>query len=775
MNPVVPNELLVAIARGDGIPFVGSGPSITAGFPGWRQLIELMLDWCVNHAIDLPNKSDIEHLIKSTNFLLAADALRANMGEIQYHEFLREVFDQPSAPLTEFHQLLPQIPFAGAATTNYETLVERTFRDSKPEESIEVFTHVDHEQLGTVLHSKQFFVVKAHGTIERPETIVLGKKDYAALIHTSVSYRTFLKALFLGRSVLFLGFGLNDPELLLLLEELLEIFEGHTPIHHALIDVSHTTETEQKSFESYYGIRIIPYTPSSPDHPEVTEFLRQILAKLPKYILAHAMNHALKPVKGVLDADSHYRLVMNSDNKFTIEEKYPGASKEKPLAFSMQFDREAHEALKKLFSTGEPVTIRSPHLAKFVAPDVLSVLMPERFDEMQVSMGPVVGDKSITVRAIFETNDGERVELQNIELKNIQSGTEQMILSNEHQDVPWKFREVIRFDEKESQANFTFDSINMPISQAVKGLKFCRAFSKGGSLKLESVETDLQLSRAEIPAGSYPSPSENWMRICEAIELIQRKTGTLFKSPDAVKAEDARGIAIVVQILETGKATMMPPVFDVAKAEAQNLLSKSSAEKPLSLTNYADEWVSVILGHRVSLGPVLITGEKLHVAPDDAEEVEQKLESNRDRELIPVRLTPVAGSALDARYPQWLPKEEAEIVLRTVFVRKTSLSNLINSLFVAAKDQTGAFDPEEFVTLLKCAQAASLEEGILINPLKTETPDDISEAIEVALSTLDDDTCSALRARLSADGWSRERARGASPTGDYLPAKAGFV
>jgi hypothetical protein len=64
--------------------------------------------------------------------------------------------------------------------------------------------------LGLALNSKEFFVLKAHGTIERPETIVLTEKDYATLIHNSPGYRTFLKALFLDRTVLFLGFGLNE-------------------------------------------------------------------------------------------------------------------------------------------------------------------------------------------------------------------------------------------------------------------------------------------------------------------------------------------------------------------------------------------------------------------------------------------------------------------------------------------------------------------------------------------------------------------------------------
>ena len=80
--------------------------------------------------------------------------------------------------------------------------------------------------------------------------------------------------------------------------------------------------------------------------------------------------------------------------------------------------------------------------------------MPEPTDEMQLTMGPVVGQKSLNVRAIFEATDRQKVVLEGIELKNIQSGTEQMILSNEHQTVPWKFLQIIRFNDRESEGKF---------------------------------------------------------------------------------------------------------------------------------------------------------------------------------------------------------------------------------------------------------------------------------------------------------------------------------
>jgi hypothetical protein len=85
---------------------------------------------------------------------------------------------------------------------------------------------------------------------------------------------------------------MSDPELLLLLEELKEIFDGHTPVHYALLDISDTTETEQKHFGEYYGVKIIPYRPSASDHPEVVQFMKELISKLPKYILLRATTPA---------------------------------------------------------------------------------------------------------------------------------------------------------------------------------------------------------------------------------------------------------------------------------------------------------------------------------------------------------------------------------------------------------------------------------------------------------------------------------------------------
>src|SRR5581483_3964076 len=674
--------------------------------------------------IGLPNQSDIEHLITAENYLLAAQALRTKMGDDEYFEFLRETFDRPTVRLPEFHRLLAQIPFTAAGTTNYETLVERAAIESKQVGTIPVFSQTDYAQLGTALNSKEYFVLKAHGTIDRPETIVLSEKDYATLIHSSSGYRTFLKALFLDRTVLFLGFGLNDPELRLLLEELREIFDGNTPLHYALLDISGTTRTEQENFETHYGVRIIPYNPTTLDHPEVIEFLREILAKLPKYIIAHAMNSALKPAKEVLNSDSHYRLVMNSDNEFSVREKYDGASNDKPLTFTVGFefdkkketDREAHEALKKLFAEGEPATIKSPQLSKFIPPEILSPLMPNKVTEMQITFGPAKSDKTLIVRAIMEPNDGPSVTLDNIALKEIRGGSEKAVLSNEDQEVPWKLTQVINFKENQAETTFTCNCVDIPIKQALKIEKFWEALSRGGYLTIEIEKNDSRIGHSKIEAGIFEAPDPRMIQILEALEVIQRKTGVTFTSPQRVSPEKAKEILTVAQIVTTGSATMMPPEMNFTVKELQDMIPKFATGVTMAIEHYADGWVSVVLGKQLHLGPVLISCDKLHVAAGDREQVMERIAELPPEAVVNVQMSAVEGSQIQANYVAWLSQADAETFRNKPFVRTTSLNNLMNALFEAAIETNGTLNIGEFMNLLAQAKDESTNEELPLSP-----------------------------------------------------------
>lgn len=752
MKPVIPDALVGHVAQQNSIAFVGAGLSAGLGLPGWPQLIRQMIDWCEGQGIGLPKKADIEYLLdEKKDLLAAASALRTEMGDDKYRQFLSEVFLRPGLEPTEVHEILAKIPFVAVATTNYDSLVEDGYRKVHPGQAFEVFAHDDHEQLGTALNAKRYFVLKAHGTVERPETIILDSKDYSRLFFKSEGYRTFLRAMFLQRTVLFLGFSMTDPELLFLLKELRAIFDGNTPTHYALMDVSKTRQIEWERFEEEYGVKIIPYIPTAADHPEVKSFLIELSEKVTQNAIWYQIEEARKAAK---DDDPHYQVVFTTEGELILKERYEGAAEKHPLKHTLTVKGEGKKAIERTLATGEPLNIKAEDIVDVTLPDIIRRYF-EITGHLGISSGVARGDMKRVVKATIECADGETASLDNIILEDIQSGNKQAILSNEKQDVPWKFRLVILADEEEQPLKYTFNDIGLPLKRALDGLRFSRALAKGGSLRFENVETGEQFAHADIAPGVMPSPEPLLIRILEALEVIQKKTHVRFTSPQDVPEEMVNNIFSVRQIVETGRIEFQPPYRQGATLEhAKDLLERFSKEGETgAFVQYAPEWVFNVLGQPVELGPVLVSCEKWHITPGDLEDLRKAVESSPDGAVLEIIMTPVAGEKIEAKVPNWLPPEERKKIYNHPHARRTILNQLIPLLFETARTDEGILDVEAFMTLLSEAKGQTSEPGVPLNPLYNVTPEELTSVLEPLMAGLPLEEKLRLATSLSEEGW----------------------
>ncbi len=272
----VPKELVDQIARGNCVVFVGAGLSQGAKLPSWPDLLRQMLDWSEKHGVDMADRKELESYIEDGDLLLVADEMRERLGKDDFRRFMAEIFRKTGLKPTATHILLSEIPFAAALTSNYDTLLESAYTVANGGAAPHVFTHSDYPELSAALRTGEFYVLKVHGTIDRIETVILGRSDYREVMHADSAYRQHLMTLFSVKTVIFLGFGLTDPDLLLLLDELRATFKGYTGKHYALMNTRNIPSIKQKRFEKDYCIQIIPYTSSTPEHPEVKAFLTDL-------------------------------------------------------------------------------------------------------------------------------------------------------------------------------------------------------------------------------------------------------------------------------------------------------------------------------------------------------------------------------------------------------------------------------------------------------------------------------------------------------------------
>lgn len=273
MVPNPPATLVDHLLEDRCVLFAGSGLSAQAGLPTWWRLLETMVEAVEGDSVDgVPQ--EVTDLLERGKLLEVADFCKGRLGGRRYAELLAEHLRGTDGELPEAHRLLPGIPFSGIVTTNYDRLLERAYAavGSWPKTP----THRDVEILGQQLFSGGFFILKAHGDVDRTETIVLTHGDYQELIHANPAFQAFFSALLLTRSLLFVGYSLSDPDFRLLLEGSLLRFRGYIPERYALM--SGVGKIERDFLFRTTGVRVLPYETPGGDHREVLEFLRELSA-----------------------------------------------------------------------------------------------------------------------------------------------------------------------------------------------------------------------------------------------------------------------------------------------------------------------------------------------------------------------------------------------------------------------------------------------------------------------------------------------------------------
>jgi hypothetical protein len=273
MTPKVPGLLARYIQQKRCVVFVGAGLSAGAGLPTWSKLL---LNGIEQLVADLPegdsHQKELQGLVERGKLLEVADFCKEKLGA-EYHQFLTQQVRGDQAQIPKTHKVLMHLPFSAWVTTNYDKLLERAFTEVLGG-SPKTLTHKDTEVLGRLLFDGGQFILKAHGDIDRPETVVLTSRDYSEIIHSNPAFNEAFSGLMLTKALFFVGYSLSDPDFRLLLDRQLTHFKGFVPERFALMmDVG---PVERDVLWRTARIRVLSY--EKDQHGQVLEFLEALKA-----------------------------------------------------------------------------------------------------------------------------------------------------------------------------------------------------------------------------------------------------------------------------------------------------------------------------------------------------------------------------------------------------------------------------------------------------------------------------------------------------------------
>jgi hypothetical protein len=163
---------------------------------------------------------------------------------------------------------IAQLGVGAILTTNYDPLFEE-LRETPRQH---VYTWKEADLALNDLKSGRRVLFKIHGTAERHDTVVLTEREYDRA-RSDKSYPSVLRHLLQEYTVLFLGYGMNDPtDIDLVLKWNAEVFNAAARRHYVLL--KDPSDTDSDRYLREFNVQVISYSDYAA-LPGILEALRQ--------------------------------------------------------------------------------------------------------------------------------------------------------------------------------------------------------------------------------------------------------------------------------------------------------------------------------------------------------------------------------------------------------------------------------------------------------------------------------------------------------------------
>ena len=273
---IMQEKLKQVLNQEDTVLFIGSGISLWSGLPSWSQLIE-------NLAVFIEKAGYSADLIRAEaqrgDLLQAASYGFDKLTKSQIGDFIRDSCLYGRAKPQAIHQKIVTLGPRCFITTNYDNLIEESLRLWQPDRFFRPpVTNRQLTETAGIVHARAIdFIFKPHGDAADSDSIILTREQYRQLSPNGERHFALesVKTLLVSRPVVYIGFGLRDPDFIYLRDLLSNIYKGAVRDHYAIMaDVS---VPEIDYWKKNYGIHLASYATieradKSKDHSALLHF-----------------------------------------------------------------------------------------------------------------------------------------------------------------------------------------------------------------------------------------------------------------------------------------------------------------------------------------------------------------------------------------------------------------------------------------------------------------------------------------------------------------------
>lgn len=210
----------IALHQGFGAFFIGAGVSRAAKYPTWSELLKDIAEELGVRSNDISDLAALAQWHISENGGSKTGILNVIKSEIG-----------KDLPVPESLKIIARLPAHHLWTTNYDRLVERAFEAVR--RPLDTISGASALTLKPKPGASRLY--KMHGSIDRPDDIVISTEDYELYRSKHGAFLPLLQAHLTSMSFLFVGLSLTDPNIRQVLSAIRESFGDMPGEHFAIV------------------------------------------------------------------------------------------------------------------------------------------------------------------------------------------------------------------------------------------------------------------------------------------------------------------------------------------------------------------------------------------------------------------------------------------------------------------------------------------------------------------------------------------------------------
>ncbi len=274
--------------------FIGAGSSCKAGYPAWGGLLAELEN--------LAERVDAEQVreVEGVNSLLRASTYKQVLGADAYHALICTTFGPRTPQHDPAHEALVAIPFKHVLTTNYDGVLQSAHQHVNGSRAtsfdVDEWERLSEFRQWNASNSRRY--VHVHGSVARPEGIVLCQEEYDRRYRHESRAKDFLKEVLVGQRVVFVGFGLGDEDFNYILRDVAGSLQLSEPRHFAILptpDNADEARIQTVELRRKYGIEPVYFDNATGDFHALWEAVARIQSELATSVQSSAGGSTGRP------------------------------------------------------------------------------------------------------------------------------------------------------------------------------------------------------------------------------------------------------------------------------------------------------------------------------------------------------------------------------------------------------------------------------------------------------------------------------------------------